>query len=477
MLQDLISFVKDNKMIEKGDRIVIGLSGGADSVCLLYALIQCFGHEIEKIIAIHINHGLRGDQADKDELFVKDLCKGLGIEFYSIYKDVRKFASENKLSEEEAGRNIRYQTFFKACMKYKCNKIAIAHNRNDNAETMLFNLFRGAGINGLTGIDPKRMMKMGKDQALIIRPLLNTSRDEIEEYLREKEIAYKVDASNLENDYSRNRIRNQVFPLITNEINSKAIDNVSKAAFHLREVNDFTNEMIKISYDNIVDEDKGRFVLPDDKMRSDHIFIQKSIIMKVMASLSDSRRDLESKHVDLVLDLFDKEVGKQINLPNGLIALRAYNHVSIFKEEKKEEEVIQPVKVNIPGKTFLETENKIMETRFVDMVQKKTITESSCIKWLDYDRIENTVEIRTRTMGDFIQINAQGGRKKIKDYFIDKKIPAKDRSKQLLLADGNHIMWIIGGDNRISERYKIDGNTKTILEMKLIDAKENRNGK
>ena len=477
MLQDLISFVKDNKMIEKGDRIVIGLSGGADSVCLLYALIQCFGHEIEKIIAIHINHGLRGDQADKDELFVKDLCKGLGIEFYSIYKDVRKFASENKLSEEEAGRNIRYQTFFKACMKYKCNKIAIAHNRNDNAETMLFNLFRGAGINGLTGIDPKRMMKMGKDQALIIRPLLNTSRDEIEKYLREKEIAYKVDASNLENDYSRNRIRNQVFPLITNEINSKAIDNVSKAAFHLREVNDFTNEMIKISYDNIVDEDKGRFVLPDDKMRSDHIFIQKSIIMKVMASLSDSRRDLESKHVDLVLDLFDKEVGKQINLPNGLIALRAYNHVSIFKEEKKEEEVIQPVKVNIPGKTFLETENKIMETRFVDMVQKKTITESSCIKWLDYDRIENTVEIRTRTMGDFIQINAQGGRKKIKDYFIDKKIPAKDRSKQLLLADGNHIMWIIGGDNRISERYKIDGNTKTILEMKLIDAKENRNGK
>ena len=212
MLQDLISFVKENKMIEKGDRIVIGLSGGADSVCLLYALIQCFGHEIDKIIAIHINHGLRGDQADEDELFVKDLCKGLDIEFYSIYKDVRKFASENRLSEEEAGRNIRYQTFFKACMKYKCNKIAIAHNRNDNAETMLFNLFRGAGINGLTGIDPKRMMKMGKDQALIIRPLLNTSRDEIEEYLREKEIAYKVDASNLENDYSRNRIRNQVFP-------------------------------------------------------------------------------------------------------------------------------------------------------------------------------------------------------------------------------------------------------------------------
>ena len=477
MLQDLTSFVKDNKMIEKGDRIVIGLSGGADSVCLLYALIECFGHDIEKIIAIHINHGLRGDQADEDELFVKDLCKGLDIEFHSVYKDVRKFASDNKLSEEEAGRNIRYETFFRACIEYKCNKIAIAHNRNDNAETMLFNLFRGSGIQGLTGIDPTRMMKRGKDQALIIRPLLNTSRDEIEDYLREKGIAYKIDASNLENDYSRNKIRNQIFPLITNDINSKAVENVSKAAFHLREVNDFTNEMIRFSYDNIVAEDKGRFVLADDKIRSCHIFIQKSIIMKVIASLSDSRRNLESKHVDLVLDLFNKEVGKQINLPNGLIALRAYNHVSIFKEEIKSEEVIQPIKVEIPGKTFLEIINKIIETRFVDMDIEKTFPKNSCIKWLDYDRIENTVEIRTRATGDFIQINAQGGRKKIKDYFIDKKVPAKDRSKQLLLADGNHIMWIIGGDNRISERYKIDSNTKTILEMKLIDAKENRNGK
>ncbi len=477
MLQELTSFVKNNQMIEKGDRIVVGLSGGADSVCLLHALIECFPNDINKLIAIHVNHGLRGSQADEDESFVKELCKSIGIDCHSVYRDVRRIAREKKLSEEEAGRNIRYDVFFNACIEYKCNKIAIAHNRNDNAETLLFNLFRGSGINGLTGIDPKRMIKKGKDKALIIRPLLNTTRDEIEEYLSKKSITYKIDASNLENDYSRNKIRNQILTLANNEINSNAVGNISNAGFHLREIKEFTDERVRISYDKVVTEDQGKFLLSISKINREHIFIQKSIIMKVLASLSSSRRDLESKHVEQVLDLLNKQVGKQIDLPGGLIAEKEYKDILIFKENEKQLRPIETIASKIPGSNFLPTLNKFIETRVIDRDKEKTFPENSCIKWFDYDRIENTVEIRTRSTGDYIQINLQGGRKKLKDYFIDKKVPAKQRSRRLLVADGNHIMWIIGDDNRISERYKVDKKTTKILEMKLVDAKENSYGR
>ena len=481
MIENILSYSKKNKMIEKGDRIVVGLSGGADSVCLLYLLVECFNSYIDKLIAVHVNHGLRGSQADQDELFVQELCKDIGIECYSLREDVRKVARVNGLSEEEAGRNVRYDAFIKVCLEHKCNKIAVAHNRNDNAETMLFNLFRGSGINGLTGIEPMRKIREGKKEPIIIRPLIETGRDEIEEYLKRRNISYIVDKTNLENDYSRNKIRNQVLTFVTDELNSNAINNISNATYHLREIRDYIDEKVKDSYDKVVNEEEGVFIIEFKKMENEHSYIRKAIIMEILSKLSGSRRDLQLKHVEQVLGLKDKQVGRQIDLPGGIIALRSYDELSIYRymdgtlKKETQEEDFKPLIVQIPGSNILPY-NKKIETEIIIRNKDETIPNNSCIKWFDYDRIENTVEIRTRRAGDYIQINAQGGRKKLKDYFIDLKVPAKERSSRLLVADGNHIMWILGDGNRISEKYKINKDTRNILEMKLIEEKENSHG-
>ena len=217
---------------------------------------------------------------------------------------------------------------------------------------------------------------------------------------------------------------------------------------------------------------------------SKDIVIQKGIIRKIFEKLAGKLRDIEAKHVTEVLSLGKKQVGKLLNLPYGMIALKKYGIVRISIESNIDNLVnrsksnsgiykpIIPVEIEIPGRIYLDQIGGYVDTEIINYEKNKTIPKNSCIKWFDYDKIENTLLIRTRKAGDFLQINSQGGRKKLKDYLIDLKIPKEDRDRLLLVADGNHILWIVGYDNRISEKFKISDNTKNILSMILIYAKE-----
>ena len=206
----LSHFIEENQLIKKGDRIVLGVSGGADSICLLH-ILSCIQKALEiRLFVVHINHGIRGEEAKRDEDFVRDFCKRLNVEFFAFHYDIKKMAREQKISEEEAGRKARYSTFDTVAKKIiqkegvdaQNVKIAIAHNKDDNAETILHNLSRGSGISGLKGI----LAQNGN----IIRPLLCFSRQEIEEYLSKNNIEYMTDSTNLENEYTRNILRNEV---------------------------------------------------------------------------------------------------------------------------------------------------------------------------------------------------------------------------------------------------------------------------
>jgi tRNA(Ile)-lysidine synthase len=478
MISKVCDYINQNNMIEKGDRIVVGVSGGADSVCLLYVLSNIFKEKEITLIVVHVNHGIRGEDAGLDEQFVETLCIRQGIEYQSFCYDVRKVAKEEGLTEEEAGRKVRYLSFIKVCRQKKCNKIAIAHNKNDNAETVLFNFFRGTGIKGLSGIDPVRMMKDKKETVAIIRPLLCASRPEIEAFLLKKGISYQTDVTNLEDTYSRNKIRNKILSYVTREINSNAVKHIAGTAMQLKEIDTYIGHQTDLRYKALVKKDGYVFCVRVKDIKEEDIVIQKEIIRKIILSLAGRLKDLEAKHVEQVLSLCTKSVGKRINLPYGIVALREYDEIKFYCYEdgyltdNYENKKIIPIELTIPGRIYLPGSRGILEVSLMNYKKNEPILKNCCMKWFDYGKIENAVVIRNREEGDYIQINQLGGRKKLKDYFIDQKIPRKERYDRLLVADGRHIMWITGYDGRISEKYKVDDKTEKILAMRLINSEE-----
>ncbi len=478
MLTKVYNYVKTHKLIEKGDRILVGVSGGADSVCLLHILTALYQKGEVDLFVVHVHHGIRNEEADRDEAFVKELSANMGLTYCAYHYDVKGLASKEGLSEEEAGRKARYDAFADASKKYKCNKVATAHNKNDNAETILFNLFRGTGIRGLTGIDPILNMKTDLGIITIIRPLLSTEREDIEKYLSGSMIKFINDSTNFQDIYSRNKIRNQILSYANEHININVIDHITNAGVHLRESYNYINSCIHDRYRVLVREGQGYFEYDVSDFDREDIVIQKGIIRKIFQNLAGKLRNIEANHVNDVLDLGKKQVGKQLNLPYGMIAMKKYGIVRITTNSDGEDsnfKSIRPIEIQVPGKTYLEQIGAYIETDIIDYEKNKSIPKNSCIKWFDYDKIENTLLVRARKTGDFLQINSRGGRKKLKDYLIDLKVPKNDRDSLLLLADENHILWIIGHDNRISEKFKIGDNTKNILSMKLTYAKEKDN--
>ncbi len=479
MFKKVMEYTKQFHMIERGDRIVVGVSGGADSVCLLYVLHKLIPVYSMELIAVHINHGIRGEEANRDQLYVSELCKSLGIPFFHFTYNVKEFAERCNLTEEEAGRNIRYQSFLEVCRQQKCNKIAVAHNKNDNAETILFHLFRGSGIKGLTGMEPNRVICTDFGNIILIRPLLCMERDEIEEYLHREGISYQIDSTNLTEDYTRNKIRNRILRYATKEINTGAVNNIHESSLKLKEALEYMEENINSRYRELVTKKGSEFTIKVKELSKEAMALQKGIIRKVLEEIAGRQKDLESKHIDAIRSLYDKQVGKYVHLPYHMIAKRDYEEIKIYKKNEVRtinsgDTKIEAKIIGIPGELYVPQLNKVLQTQLLQYEKKNTIPKNSCMKWFDYDKIENAVEIRTRKEGDYIQINGSGGRKKIKDFFIDQKIPKEQRDSQVLIADGNHVMWIPGTSDRMSEKYKVDETTTKILLMKMIDLEESK---
>ncbi len=477
MLRKVLNYATVNHMVEQGDRIVVGVSGGADSVCLLHALLKLYREEGVTLLVVHINHGIRGEEADRDEQFVKMLCLQYNVEFFSYSYQVRKLAFELGLSEEEAGRRVRYEAFLQVCQQQKCNKIAVAHNKNDNAETVLFHLFRGTGMKGLSGIVPSRVIPSESGNITLIRPLLCVERKEIEEFLKQEDIGYQTDSTNLTEDYSRNKIRNRILAYAMEEINAGAVGNIHETAGKLSEAWEYIEGQIKFRFEALVRQKKESYSFLVSDFVKEPAVLQKGILRKILENLTGNLKDLETKHVDGILSLLDKQVGRYVNLPYNIIAEREYEEVVIFINKEligkdTDSKPMEALKITIPGLTFIPQIRKVIKTEIINHEKNDPIPKSSCVKWFDYDKIENAVEMRNRNEGDYIQINALGGRKKLKDYFIDQKIPQKLRDSQILITDGNHVIWIPGDGERMSEKYKIEPSTTKVLLMKMIDLEE-----
>ncbi len=446
--EKVFSCIEKYQMIPKNSHIIVGISGGADSVCLLKLLKEYRKQQDFQLYAVHVNHQIRGAEAVRDEEFSKEVCQRLEVPFTAYSYDVPQISRERKLSLEEAGRNVRREAFKEAISKIKMpgeKKIALAHHENDNAETVLHNLMRGSGAAGLGGIRP-----VSGENREYIRPLLFVKRSEIEEYLKEQGICWITDSTNAETEYTRNKIRHQIIPLME-EINTQAVSCIGRAAEKMWQIEEYLQEQTDILYEKYVKEIGNAFSIAKESFLEKDI-MQSYLIMRVLEKASKGKKNITATHIEAVKRLSKGRTGASISLARGLIASQVYGDVHIQSKIEEENETYTFQWEIIP-------------------YEKQQIPEKTYTKWFDYDKIKSSLSIRHRLQGDYLVVNEKGGRKKLKDYLIDCKIPRQERDKLTLLADGSHILWVVG--YRISESYKVTSQTKKILKVQVKGVEEN----
>lgn len=453
MLEKTAYYMRQQKMTVPGEKIVIGLSGGMDSVCLLYVL-KNLGYELE---AVHVNHGIRGQEADRDEAFVKELCRREGIPFHGFRFDVPSISKKEHLSEEEAGRNVRRQVFFEVLEKTGAAHIALAHHGNDRAETMMFHLIRGTGLKGLTTMKPVE----GK----VIRPLLWAERKDIESYVKEQGYSFVEDGTNTSTDYTRNKIRHQVIPVLE-EINPKSVAHICSAAEKLGAVSEYIDrEAEKLCRLSAVMNENEVQILKSAFCQGDAV-LRIPVLQKCMEYLTGSLANITEEHYGRLLELFEMQTGKEIHLPYGTAAERTYEGIRICFREKTE--AAEAVKITGDGTYFFG--GMTFEVSIEEWNERKIFPIKNYTKCFDYDKILKGVFLRTRQTGDYLEINKSHGKKALQDYLVNEKIPKADRDQVVLLADGSHILWVVG--KRISEYYKVTKETKKVLKVQVHGGKE-----
>lgn len=448
--QKIISFIKEYNLIESGDRILIALSGGPDSVFLLHFLNNYKKKYRIQIGAAHLNHLLRGKDSDRDELFCEAICNELKIPFLSARKNVKSYSLKSKQSIEVAARKIRYKFFNECTVKGEYSKIATAHTLDDNTETVFLNLIKGAGIKGLAGIPVKREN--------IIRPLLNVSKEEILFYLDANRFEYRIDKSNFSDEYERNILRNKILPLISQELNPAVSNSVLTAALNLQSIihdlEKAKSELVPL----IKTEFKNHLIIPlhifnqyENFLLSYSIksFIEENFIVK-----------LESSDIKKIFSIVKKQAGKCEQLSGNLIVIK--NRESILIKVKSEQ--------IIPGLQKIKTgETKLIGNKFisVEKVMRNDIAfnNSSNIEYIDAEKVKGAFTIRYWKEGDRFTPLGMKGTKKISDYLNDIKINPSEKKEQLVLINNKNIVWIIG--KRIDDNYKITAKTKKVLKLCL----------
>lgn len=444
MFKKIKNYIKKNELISENDAIIIGVSGGSDSMLLLNFLVY-YNKEINfNLKVVHINHGMRGKESDEDQQFVEKFCFEKNIPI-SVYKcDLSQLKIKYKTSEENAGRIFRYECFNNEFIINKNNKIAVAHNKNDCIETFFINLFRGSGINGLTGIKEKNNC--------IIRPLLFLSKNEIEEYCHMQNISFRIDYTNLENKYTRNKIRNIFLPNIKKEYNPNIENTIFRTINSLAEDENFISEYSNKKYNEICIETSDKVKIFKESFINENIAIKKRILLIAIGKIKGSIIDIENKHIVNALELIENNnTGKEINLPSNIVISISYDHIFLY-EDKKSSNNSYSYKLSLDNHTYIGETNQYV-TISKELI-KEFLNKNNCYtKFFCYDIINGSLIVRSRLPGDKIYISKINGHKKIKSIFIDDKIHKAVRSTIPLIIFDNQIIWIVNEKNYFDSRY------------------------
>lgn len=457
----VLSFIRQWDMLCPGDKVVLGVSGGADSVCLL-AVLEALKKELQtELCVVHINHGVRAE-AGEDAAYVEQLCRELSLPFYQKEICMEELARQWKCSSEEAGRRARYAFFEEICRVTGAEKIAVAHNMGDCSETMLFHLFRGSGLTGLSGIRPVR------DN--IIRPILCLQRREIEQYLSVKGLSYRHDITNDGDDYTRNRIRHHILPYAETEIVCGATRNVYEAANHIALVQDYIGQQAEMAWKEVcVLAKEGRLELSVPRLAELHEIVQKELLRKAVLQLTGSTKDITREHIESLSALICRSGNRWVQLPCFLRGERSYERLLLYVERgcgETSQEIGVTGEALMAGAVSIAFEDVEIGMEILEFGGNfQDIPQNKYTKWLDYDKIKGDISVRHRRNGDYFSVKTPRGvgRKKLKDYLIDEKLPREERDALILLAEGSHVLWLV--PYRISECYKVEEGTVRVLQI------------
>jgi tRNA(Ile)-lysidine synthase len=445
MLQSFQNHIQKEKLFSSKEKILLTVSGGIDSVlmCELFYLAGL------KFGIAHCNFQLRAEESNGDEVFVKSLAKKYNVEFHSIKFDTSSFANKNKLSIQIAARQLRYQWFEEIRKKYNYNYIATAHHQDDSIETFFINLIRGTGISGLHGILPK--------QGNIIRPMLFTTKNEITSYVKKHKIKYREDSSNASDKYVRNKIRHQIIPLLK-ELNPSIEKTITNNIQHLRDV--------EIIYKNDIENKRNKMVKASAKNINETI-ISIELLKKLNPIATYLFEFLKSFNfnestVEGIVTALDAESGKQFfSDTHRLIKDREFLIISIQKLEVRR----QKIEVKKNQREIIIDGQKLNFSKLPKTLNFKLQTSNSFAQ-IDFDKLEFPLEIRKWQNGDVFHPFGMKGKKKLSNYFIDKKLSINQKDNIWLLTSNGKIVWIIG--QRIDERFKVTDATQNIYLVKLI---------
>lgn len=433
--------IEENNLLIRGQNVLMGVSGGADSLALLFSLYALKDEYDLKLFTVTINHGIR-NEAESELEYVKQICAQKGITFFARNINVLDEAKKMSLGTEETGRRLRYKIFDEILEEIGGGSIALAHNMNDVAETMLFNLSRGTGVKGLCSIPEKR--------GNIIRPLLCMERKEIEEYLADIDVEFCTDKSNFTDEYTRNRIRNNILPLFEKNVSNNTVNHMAETASQLKEIMSFLDKACDEAYKKVlIKREADKLTYKKKEFLDNDVAIQKALVKRAIDELVPGNRDIMHRHIEAVLNISDKNGTKSVNIPYGITVEASYETLSFYI-----------------GEPVLKSEDIRYEAKIIDNYEGFDYGQKQYTKCFDYDKIDESLVFRKRESKDVIAVTSAGGKKKLKDYMIDEKIPAKERDNIFVLADGKNILWVVG--YRISEAYKVTSNTKKILMITIF---------
>ncbi len=438
MLEGVESFIVKNKLISKGDKILVALSGGPDSVALLHILEKLRSKYSLKLGACHVNHLLRGENAFLDENFAKKLCSDLAIDFYLHREDIKAYSEKHNIGEEESGRRVRYNFFEEVLEKEGYNKIALGHNLDDNIETFLFRLMRGTSLEGLNSIPLTREN--------IIRPIMNQKKKDILAYLHKNNYDYTIDHSNFEKNYTRNKIRLDLIPYIEKEFNPAFADKITELIEEIKETNIYFQEKLEVYMEN----DK----ISLEKILTLEKFLRKKLVNMLLRKyqVEVSREKLEN-----IDELLTSLGPKEINIGKGYVFIKGYKYIKVEKKNKK---------TGAKGKIALEINGKMMYNGYV--IESRLLEKIPSKKqgfYFDYDKLDKNIYIRTRKDGDKFTPFGMNNKKKLKNFFIDSKVDKNKREMIPLILTGEEILLV--GNLRGSNLFRVDRETKKVLLLKV----------
>jgi tRNA(Ile)-lysidine synthase len=476
LLQKVARTIADFDMFKPGDSVLAGVSGGPDSLALLYALLELAQSFSFSVGLAHLNHGIRKDEANHDEAFVRSMAVKLNVPFYIRKANVLNLKKSQKLSLEEAGRNARYGFYFDVAEKESFNKIAVGHQKDENAELILMNMIRGSGPKGLAGIPARR-------QNCIVRPLIHCSRKEIIEFLAKRNIQYINDKTNNDRRYLRNRIRHDLLPLIKDAYNPEIVESLNRLGNILRDEEEWIQGTVEsIFRKNCIVSNEGAMGFRVSWIKTVQPALKRRLIRHAVKEVKGELRRIDFNHIERILTLVHKKSGfKSIDLPDRIRVEISGDFIFISKYHGKLR--------GITARRF-ETEKKVFDQTFfksgfepgVFIIDEtgaklrfscadagsglKVSNAGSEIAMMDMERVAFPITVRNVRPGDRFRPLGMNGTQKVKKYFINNKVSRQQRTSCPVLVSGERIIWLAG--HRIDDSVKVASDTRKILKVELL---------